>query len=89
VVAAHRLLYLLGVVLSALAPLLIAPLFYKFTPLEEQHQALAERLIAGAAGRCARPRVYRFDMSRRTRAANAGLMGLGRSRRIVLGDTRR
>jgi STE24 endopeptidase len=28
-----------------------------------------------------------MDMSRRTRAANAGLMGLGNTRRIVLGDT--
>jgi STE24 endopeptidase len=77
-----------GVVLSALAPVLIAPIFYKFTPLEEEHQDLAERLIALArrAGTQVRG-VYRFDMSRRTTAANAALMGLGRSRRIVLGDT--
>ncbi len=31
--------------------------------------------------------VYRIDMSRRTRAANAALTGLGRTRRILLGDT--
>lgn len=77
-----------GAVLSALAPVLIAPLFYKFTPLEEEHQDLADRLVALAERAGTRVRgVYRIDMSRRTKAANAALMGLGRSRRIVLGDT--
>lgn len=77
-----------GVILSALAPILIAPLFYKFTPLEEEHRALADRLIALAEKAGTRVRgVYRIDMSRRTKAANAALMGLGHSRRIVLGDT--
>lgn len=79
---------LFGAVLSALAPILIAPLFFKFTPLEEQHRALAQRLMALAERAGTRVRgVYRIDMSRRTRAANAALMGLGHSRRIVLGDT--
>jgi STE24 endopeptidase len=79
---------LFGAVLSALAPILIAPLFFKFTPLEDQHRALAERLTALAEQAGTRVRgVYRIDMSRRTRAANAALMGLSRSRRIVLGDT--
>jgi STE24 endopeptidase len=79
---------LFGVVLSALAPVLIAPLFYKFTPLEEEHQALADRLTALAERAGTRVQgVYRIDMSRRTTAANAALMGLSRSRRIVLGDT--
>jgi len=82
-------LYLLfGAVLSALAPVLIAPLFYQFTPLDQEHQELAERLTALAEGAGTRVRgIYRIDMSRRTRAANAALMGLGQSRRIVLGDT--
>ncbi|MCP4519716.1 MAG: M48 family metalloprotease, partial [Delftia sp.] len=57
-------------------------------PLADEHQALAERLVALAERAGTRVRgVYRIDMSRRTKAANAGLMGLGRSRRIVLGDT--
>jgi STE24 endopeptidase len=83
------LVYLLfGAVLSVLAPVLIAPLFFKFTPLEEEHRELAQRLTALAERAGTRVRgVFRFDMSRRTRAANAALMGLGRSRRIVLGDT--
>ena len=77
-----------SVALSALSPVLIAPLFFKFTPLGEEHQPLADRLtvLAERAGTRVRG-VYRIDMSRRTKAANAGLMGIGRSRRIVLGDT--
>jgi STE24 endopeptidase len=79
---------LFGVVLSALAPILIVPLFYKLTPLEEEYQGLVERLkgLARKAGTRVEG-VYRIDMSRRTEQANAALMGLGRSRRIVLGDT--
>lgn len=77
---------LFTVVLSTLAPILIAPLFYKFTPLEDEE--LSQRLLALAkrAGTTVRG-VYRFDMSTRTRSANAAVMGLGATRRIVLGDT--
>lgn len=31
--------------------------------------------------------VYKFDLSRRTKAANAALTGIGNTRRIILGDT--
>lgn len=74
------------VILSSLAPVLIAPLFYKFTPLQDED--LARRLIriAEQAGTNVKG-VYRFDMSKRTKGANAALMGLGATRRIVLGDT--
>jgi STE24 endopeptidase len=74
------------VVLSILAPVLIAPLFFKFTPLEDQD--LAQRLtkLAERAGTKVRG-VYRFDMSTKTKGANAALMGMGATRRIVLGDT--
>lgn len=74
------------VVLASLAPILIMPLFYKFTPLEDQD--LANRLIRLAERAGTRVQgVYRFDMSRRTKSANAALMGMGATRRIVLGDT--
>jgi len=85
---AAGLLLLLNVVLANLAPILIAPLFFKFVPLGEEHADLAQRLIrlAGRANTKVRG-VFKFDMSRRTKAANAALMGLGNTRRIVLGDT--
>lgn len=85
---AAGLLLLFNVVLANLAPILIAPLFFKFVPLGEEHADLAQRLIrlAGRAHTKVRG-VFKFDMSRRTKAANAALMGLGNTRRIVLGDT--
>lgn len=79
---------LFTVVLAVLAPVLLMPIFYKFKPLGEEYSDLNQRLLALAerAGTQVRG-VYSFDMSRRTRAANAGLTGLGRTRRIILGDT--
>ena len=74
-----------SVILSTLAPVLIAPLFYKFEPLDDEElvrrlKRLGERAGVEVEG------VFRFDMSRRTRSANAAVMGLGRTRRIILGD---
>jgi len=64
------------------------PLFNKFTPLGQEHTELAERmtLLASKAGTRIKG-VFTMDMSRRTRAANAMLTGLGSTRRIILGDT--
>ena len=83
---AAAVMLLFTVVMANLSPILIAPLFYKFRPLADEELArrlsdLAERAGARVRG------VYVMDMSRRTRAANAALMGLGNTRRIVLGDT--
>jgi STE24 endopeptidase len=74
------------VLLSNLAPVLIFPLFYKYKPLEDEE--LVDRLtrLAESAGTHVKG-VYAFDMSRKTVAANAALMGLGNTRRIILGDT--
>jgi STE24 endopeptidase len=79
---------LVAVVFSQLAPVLIMPLFNRYVPLGEEHAELVRRLtaLAGRAGTRVAG-VFRFDMSRRTRAANAALTGLGRTRRIILGDT--
>jgi STE24 endopeptidase len=76
------------VLLANLAPILLMPLFYRFQPLGEEHADLVERLtrLAERAGTRVRG-VYKFDMSRRTKAANAALTGLGSTRRIILGDT--
>ena len=77
---------LLGVLLANLAPVLIAPLFFKFTPLDDEELTELLTTLANRAGTSVRG-VYRFDMSRRTKSANAALMGIGNTRRIVLGDT--
>ena len=74
------------VIMANLAPVLILPIFYKFTPLPEGE--LTRRLLALADRAHTRVRgVFSMQMSRKTTAANAALMGLGNTRRIVLGDT--
>jgi len=81
-------LLIFNVLLANLAPVLLFPIFYKFSPLEDEYQDLTERLLALAAKSGTDVTgVYRFDMSKRTKAANAGLTGLGNTRRIILGDT--
>jgi STE24 endopeptidase len=74
------------VVMANLTPVLILPLFYKFTPLPEGE--LMQRLLALAERARTKVRgVFTMHMSDKTTAANAALMGLGNTRRIVLGDT--
>ena len=76
------------VLLSNLAPILIMPLFNKFVPLGDEHKDLADRLLALAERANTKVRgVFKFDMSKRTKSANAALTGIGNTRRIVLGDT--
>jgi STE24 endopeptidase len=77
-----------AVVLSVLAPIVLMPLFNRFRPLGDERADLTNRLmrLSEAAGRQVRG-VFSFDMSRRTKSANAALVGMGRTRRIVLGDT--
>lgn len=76
------------VLLANLAPIVLMPLFNKFTPLGEEHAELAERmkLLAQRAGTRLKG-VFSMDMSRRTKAANAMLTGIGNTRRVILGDT--
>ena len=76
------------VLLSNLAPILIMPLFNKYVPLGDEHKELADRLLALARRANTKVKgVFKFDMSKRTKAANAALTGIGNTRRIVLGDT--
>jgi STE24 endopeptidase len=77
-----------NVIIANLAPVLLFPLFYKFTPLSDERPELVTMLL-GLAKRAGTKiqGVYKFDMSQRTKAANAALAGLGNTRRIILGDT--
>ena len=81
-------LLLFNVILTNLAPIILFPIFYKFNPLDDEHKELVERLmnLAKRANTDVKG-VFKFDMSRRTTGANAGLAGLGNTRRIILGDT--
>jgi STE24 endopeptidase len=68
------------------APILLLPLFFRFTPLRDE--ALRQRLMALAA-RAGVPAlgVFEWRTSDRTSRANAALTGIGRTRRIILSDT--
>lgn len=75
-----------GIVLTRLAPQIIVPLFFKMRPLaspelRERFIRLAQRTGTPVLG------VFTIDMSRKTRAANAAVIGFGKSRRAVVGDT--
>lgn len=81
-------LFIFNVLLINLAPILIMPLFNKYVPLGDEHQELADRLLKLAERANTKVRgVFKFDMSKRTKSANAALTGIGNTRRIVLGDT--
>jgi STE24 endopeptidase len=70
---------------NVIVPLYVLPLFNAFEPiqgsLEERLRRLAARFGVGDAA------ILRMDMSRQTRKANAFVTGIGRTHRIVLGDT--
>lgn len=69
-----------------LAPVLILPLFNKFTPLPDG--SLRERLLALAERTGFRARgIQVMDGSKRSRHSNAFFTGFGRFRKIVLFDT--
>jgi STE24 endopeptidase len=74
------------IVMIAVLPIWIVPLFYRLTPLADD--GLRDRLLALArrAG-VAAIGVFVADQSRKSRTANAAVVGLGRTRRIILFDT--
>jgi STE24 endopeptidase len=75
-----------GAALTALAPVVLAPIFNDFTPLPEGETRRDVLDLASAAG-VKVGEVYSIDASRRTTAANAYVTGLGPSKRVVLFDT--
>jgi STE24 endopeptidase len=73
-------------VVQFLAPVLIMPLFNKFTPLAEGELKEAITRYA-AAQRFAMQGIYTMDGSKRSTRVNAFFTGFGRFRRIVFFDT--
>ncbi len=77
---------LVQVLLAALFPILLMPLFYKFTPLadgelKDQIVAIAKKINFKMSG------VFTIDGSKRSGHSNAFFAGIGKTRRIVLYDT--
>lgn len=84
--AAAGAFFLLSVVLGQLAPVLILPLFYRVEPLADHELDERFRRLVQNTGLAIRG-IYRLVLSAETAKANAMLAGLGRTRRVLLGDT--
>jgi STE24 endopeptidase len=72
--------------LTRVAPILLLPLFYRFTPLARE--SLRDRLVT-LSNRAGVPvlGVYEWALGEKSRRANAALVGTGATRRILLSDT--
>jgi STE24 endopeptidase len=74
------------VVFTWLAPVVLAPLFNRFDPLPPG-RARSDVLELGRRAGVDIGEVYEVDASRRSKALNAYVTGLGSSKRVVLYDT--
>jgi len=85
-IIAWGLFLVLFVVIAQLAPLILFPIFYKFEPLENED--LKQRLVRLSESAGTRVRgIYKWNLSEKSKKANAALTGLGGTRRIILADT--
>jgi STE24 endopeptidase len=75
-----------ALLLSFVAPVVLEPLFNRYSPLQDAALAAELLRLAERAGVPVRD-VLVQDTSRRTRKANAYVSGLGRTRRVVVSDT--
>ena len=76
---------LLSVVLATLFPVVILPVFNKYTQINDKEliESLEKILTRGGLKSSG---FFKEDMSRQTKKENAFLAGLGKTRRVVLGD---
>ncbi len=80
-------LIILGAVME---PLVVEPLFFKFTPLASTEPALAaniERMTERAGAPIPQSRIFEMNASAKLRELNAYVTGLGASKRVVVWDT--
>ncbi len=74
------------VLMANLAPVVIFPIFFKVTPLD--NPSLTERLLELSRRAGTRVKgVFEWKLSEKSKKANAALMGIGNTRRIILSDT--
>ena len=79
-------IFFFSVIMGRLAPVLIFPIFYKFKPIENESLSKKIRDLCKKTGVKIQG-IFTFDMSKNTKKANAAFTGLGKSKRIILGDT--
>lgn len=79
-------MFFFSVILAQLIPIVILPIFYKVIPLENENLKMKISNLAVQAG-IKVENIYSFNMSKNTKKANAAFTGLGKTKRILLGDT--
>ncbi len=80
------LMFIVSVVLSKIVPIVILPLFYKISPIEDED--LKERILRLSENVNLKvENIFQFNMSKNTKKANAAFTGLGKTKKILLGDT--
>lgn len=80
-------LIILGAVVE---PLVVEPLFFKFTPLEQTQPRLAtniEQMTVRAGAPIPQSRIFEMNASAKLRQLNAYVTGLSASKRVVVWDT--
>jgi STE24 endopeptidase len=77
---------IVGIVLVFVTPYVLVPLFFKMQPLADTETVERIHALVNRAGAPVRD-VCTLDFSRRTAEANAAVIGMGRSRRVVIADT--
>ncbi len=77
----------IAAVFAWLAPVVLAPLFNRFSPLPAGSEARSQVVALGKRAGVDIGEVYRVDASRRVRSLNAYVGGLGSTKRVVLYDT--
>jgi STE24 endopeptidase len=75
-----------SIVLARFLPVLIIPLFYKYLPMEDGTLKKGILELADKAN-IRLMDVCGIDFSRKTKKANAALVGLGKTRKVILADT--
>lgn len=74
------------ILMTMIYPAVIAPIFNKFTPLEDGELSEGIRRLAEKEGFAIKG-VFQMDAGKRSRHTNAYLSGFGKTKRIVLFDT--
>ncbi len=74
------------VLLANLAPVVLFPIFFKFKPVDDENLAARLMELSRRAGTRVRG-VFEWKLSEKSKKANAALVGLGNTRRIILSDT--
>ena len=76
--------FLATVFLARITPIFIIPLFFKYYPVKDE---LKKKIIElSKVCKIKILDVYKIDLSKKTNKLNAAVVGLGKTRRVILGD---